>query len=280
MLPSNIIHLNEIADERLCAYRDLTDHELRRALEDERGIFIAESKLVVERACACGVEFESMLVEESKLASCEALFAQLAADVPIYTLPAEEMSALAGYRVTRGVLAACRRPAPRDARELAASAPSAIVLEDLVDTTNVGLVFRSAAALGAGCVLLSPTCADPYSRRAMRVSMGTVLQVPWAYFEGPWPETAFSALEAAGARTMAMALDERAKLLEEVGPAPDEKIALFFGNEAYGLSKGVLERAGETVMIPMAHDVDSLNVAASAAVACWELFARGRVRAQ
>lgn len=268
------IRINDSSDKRLDAYVRLTDHQLRSRLEPERGILIAESHLVIEVALDSGVQPLSFLVDEAHLASLEGLAARAGADVPVYVLPDEQMKQLCGYPVTRGVLCAMRRPAPRPVEELVVEARHLVVLEDLVDVSNVGAVFRSAAALGADGVLLSPRCADAYSRRAVRVSMGTVFQVPWARIEADaWPEKTVEVLRERGFSCLAMALVDGARPLDDPSLAAD-RTAVFFGSEGYGLSRRTLRAVDNPVVIPMKNGVDSLNVAASSAVAFWELFCR------
>ena len=270
---AHIVRLDGIEDERLDVYSRLTDHQLRASLEGERGILIAESHLVVEVALDEGVEPLSFLVDERQVETCSALLDRAPEDVPAFVLPHEEMERLCGYRVTRGFLCAMRRPRQLSVSEALEGARRVAVVEDLVDVTNVGALFRSAAALGADAVLLSPRCADPYVRRAVRVSMGCVFKVPWARVdEGSWPAGALGELRSRGFAVYAMALEPGATTLDDPALLAPERSALLFGSEGYGLTRAALDACDRSVIIPMAHDVDSLNVAASSAVAFWQLF--------
>ncbi len=274
------MHIERVADafdKRLDAFARLTDRQLRNALEPERGQLVAESRLVVEVALRRGVVPESFLVDECHLGSCGDIFALAdevaGADVPVYVLAHEEAERLTGYKVTRGFLCAMRRPRQRSVADVVRGARSVAVLEDLVDVSNVGALFRSAAALGADAVVLSPRCADPLCRRAVRVSMGTVFQVPWARAEeGSWPAGTVSQLRREGLEVLAMALEPDAVAIDDESLAGPGRRALMFGCEGYGLTREALDAADRSVVIPMSAGVDSLNVAASSAVAFWQLF--------
>lgn len=274
------MHIERVAglgDKRLDAYARLTDRQLRSVLEPGRGRLIAESRLVVEVALTQCVLPESFLVDECHLASCADIFAQAdrvaGADVPVFVLSHEQAEKLTGYKVTRGFLCAMRRPRARAVPEVVEGARSVAVLEGLVDVSNVGALFRNAAALGADAVVLSPRCADPLCRRAVRVSMGTVFQVPWARAEeGDWPARTFSNLRGEGLEVLAMALEPGAVPIDDPSLSGPGRRALVFGCEGYGLSRAALDAADRPVVIPMAAGVDSLNVAASSAVAFWQLF--------
>ena len=269
-----IERLEDLEDPRLDAYARLTDHQLRNRLDPERGVVIAESSLVIDVALDEGVELLSLLVEEERLSAAEDVIARVGERAPVYVLPKGEMSRLVGYNVTRGILSAMRRPAPRSAADVLDGARNVAVLEGLVDVSNVGAIFRNAAALGVDAVLLSPTCADPLCRRALRVSMGTVLKVPWAFCEEPWPRSAMDELHAHGLTCCAMALEDGAVPIDEYARERIGGSALFFGCEGYGLLPKTIKACDRTVIIPMSRGVDSLNVAASSAVAFWELFSR------
>ncbi|OUO46750.1 RNA methyltransferase [Olsenella sp. An285] len=268
------VRLDDLGDPRLDAYARLTEHQLRSLVEEERAMLVAETRLVVEAALDARVEPLSFLVDERHLESVRDLLGRTGDDVPAFVLPHDQMERLTGYRVTRGLLCAMRRPRPRSVEEVLEGARYVAVIEDLVDVTNVGALFRSAAALGADGVILSPRCADPYVRRAVRTSMGTVFSVPWARAKkDDWPEATIGALRERGFSVLALALEPDAVPLDD--PSLKEgsgRRALLFGSEGYGLSRRALDACDRSVIIPMAHGVDSLNVAASSAVAFWQLF--------
>ena len=271
-----VIRSTSADDEGLAVFRDLTNHQLRNAVDPERGIMICESEIVVrvalDRADALGIRPVSFLLDENKLEALGPDLADLPDDVPVYVLPHDEAAKITGYRVTRGVLAAFTRPAPVSPEELVVGTRRVAVLEGIVDTTNVGAIFRSAAALGVDAVLLAPTCADPLSRRSIRVSMGNVLNVPWARFAaGEWPEGALGKLRNAGFTCAALALSDDAVPLDDPSLANVERLAMLFGTEGDGLTRSAIEGSDIVVRIPMTHGVDSLNVAAASAVTFWQL---------
>lgn len=261
-----VVEIPDAADPRLADYRDLTDIALRRVQEPAEGLYIAESEKVLTRALAAGHRPRSVLVQEKWRASAEAL---VDADVPVYVVSDEVAAGLTGYVVHRGLLASMHRPALRPVSEVVAGARLVVVLEDIVDHTNVGAAFRSAAALGADAVLVTPRCADPLYRRSVRVSMGTVFQVPWTRM--PEWRDAGPELRAAGLHLAALALAVDAVPLDEFAAARPERVALLLGAEGDGLSRNALAAADTVVTIPMAGGVDSLNVAAASAVAVWAL---------
>lgn len=269
------IHVTDLSDGRLDAYARLTDHQLRNALEPERAVMVVESPFALEVALSEGLEPLSLLLDERHAEQVWPLVERLDPSVPVFLAPREVMSELVGFKVTRGVMGAFRRPQPRTVAEVLSGARRVAVLEGLVDVSNVGAIFRSAAALGVDAVLLDPHCADPLTRRALRVSMGTVLQVPWAVFpsdgEGSWPEGALAMLHAEAFHVAAMALVDGASPLDSPQLQEHERLALVFGSEGWGISQRALAACDEAVIIPMAHGVDSLNVAASSAVAFWQL---------
>lgn len=267
------VRLDTLDDERLDVYARLTEHQLRNRLDPARAVLIAESRLVVSVALSAGVEPLSFLLDEQHLMTCSDLLALAGPEVPAFVLPEGEMSRLTGYKVTRGFLCAMRRPRPRSVSEVLKGARHVAVLEGLVDATNVGAIFRSAAALGADAVLLSPTCADALSRRTVRVSMGTVFQVPWARASREeWPTTSLGTLREAGFECLAMALEPGAVPIDDLSLVGGGRRALLFGCEGYGLTREALAACDRAVVIPMTNGVDSLNVAASSAVAFWQLF--------
>lgn len=278
------ITIDSIDDERVAAYTNLTEIQLRNRLEPELGLFIAESPKVIDRALAAGREPISLLVEEPWIEGMSQTFdvvdKRWGTDIPVYVASPEQLRQLTGYRLHRGALSAMRRwPLPsveetcRDARRVA-------VMENIVDHTNVGALMRSAAALDVDAVLVTPSCGDPLYRRAARVSMGTVFQIPWTRIGGDdkhfWPRRGLEELRSLGFTTVAMALSDDSISLDELtrrlNNSPEsadhiDKLALIFGTEGDGLSRHTIAGADLTVKIPMSHGVDSLNVAASSAVA-------------
>lgn len=267
-----IRRIGDSTDPALEDYRDLTDVALRRRVEPSRGLYIAESRPVIERALEAGHEPRSFLCSETWLASVEPLAAPWP-DAPILVGPEALLEDVTGFHVHRGALAAMRRPEPRSVAEVIAGARRVAVLEDLVNHTNVGAVFRSAAAMGVDAVLVSPRCADPLYRRSVRVSMGTVFQVPWARIDD-WPGGLLE-LRDAGFVVAALALDDAARTLDEFSAELPERLALLLGAEGDGLSRAALDGVDAVVTIPMSAGVDSLNVAAASAVAFWETRVRG-----
>lgn len=249
-------------------YLRLTDVALRRRLEPEHGLFIAESEKVIRRALAAGYPMRSMLLEEKWLPTVEDLVATV--DAPVYLATNEVMAAVTGYAVHRGALAAMSRLPLPDPVELIRGARRVAVLEDIVEHTNVGAAIRSAAALGIDAVLVTPRCADPLYRRSVRVSMGTVFQVPWTRID-PWPQ-GIELLREAGFVTAALDLEPDALTLPELVARRDERLALILGTEGDGLRPTTVSRADYAVRIPMAGGVDSLNVAAAAAVAFYAVM--------
>lgn len=253
------------ADPRLGDYRDLTDIALRRVSEPAEGLYIAETSKVIERAVAAGHRPRSFLVHERRLADLE----HLAGDAPVFVVPAEVAEQVTGYAVHRGALAAMHRPALRPVAEVVAGTRLVMILEDIGDHTNVGAAFRAAAGLGADAVLVSPRCADPLYRRSIRVSMGTVFQVPWTRM--PEWDDALADLRSADIHLAALALADDAVALDVFAAARPERVAVVLGAEGDGLSRRALEVADTVVTIPMTGGVDSLNVAAASAVALWAL---------
>ena len=278
------IHLDSIDDARVAAYVNLTEIQLRNRLEPSKGLFIAESPKVIDRALAAGREPISLLVEESWIDGMSGMFDVIEKrwgdGIPVYVASPEQLKRLTGYRLHRGALAAMKRWSLPSVEEVCRGARRVAVMENIVDHTNVGALMRSAAALDVDAVLVTPSCGDPLYRRAARVSMGTVFQVPWTRIGGDdkhyWPFTGMRELHGLGFTTVAMALEDDsislAELVRRLNNAETEsdhidKLALIFGTEGDGLSHHTISRADLTVKIPMSHGVDSLNVAASSAVA-------------
>lgn len=266
-----IYRIEDPQDSCIDVYARLTEHQLRNKLEPKQAVMIAESRFVIETALAQGLTPLSLLLDERHLDSMAELLAQLPDEVPVYAATREVMSAIVGFEVTRGYLCALRRPQPRALDEVLDGARRVCVLEGIVDVSNVGAIFRSAAALGMDAVLLAPGCADPYSRRALRVSMGCALKLPWARLPKPWPSAAIGQLHERGFTCAALALTDDAIRLDDPTLAARERIALFLGTEGWGLTRETLAACDTSVIIPMANEVDSLNVGAAAAVAFWEL---------
>lgn len=270
----NIIEITDFHAPELDPYARLTQNQLRNRLEPEKGIFIAESPKVIDRALDAGYKPVSLLMERRQITGPAAGILSRCGDAPVYTADREMLAELTGFELTRGVLCAFRRPAPRPVEELCKNARRVAVLEGIVDSTNVGAIFRSAAALNMDAVLINPSCCDPLCRRAVRVSMGTVFQVPWGQLgETPadWPEKGMDLLHSLGFKTAAMALSDRSVSIDDEQLAKEPKLAIVLGTEGDGLAAGTIASCDYTVRIPMSHGVDSLNVAAASAVAFWQL---------
>ncbi len=270
----NIIEITDFHAPELDSYARLTQNQLRNRLEPEKGIFIAESPKVIDRALDAGYKPVSLLMERKQITGPAAGILSRCGDAPVYTADREMLAELTGFELTRGVLCAFRRPAPRPVEELCKNARRVAVLEGIVDSTNVGAIFRSAAALNMDAVLINPSCCDPLCRRAVRVSMGTVFQVPWGQLgETPadWPEKGMDILHSLGFKTAAMALSDRSVSIDDEQLAKEPKLAIVLGTEGDGLAAGTIASCDYTVKIPMSHGVDSLNVAAASAVAFWQL---------
>lgn len=270
----NIIEITDFHAPELDPYARLTQNQLRNRLEPEKGIFIAESPKVVDRALDAGYKPVSLLMERKQITGPAAGILSRCGDAPVYTADREMLAELTGFELTRGVLCAFRRPAPRPVEELCRDARRVAVLEGIVDSTNVGAIFRSAAALNMDAVLINPSCCDPLCRRAVRVSMGTVFQVPWGQLgETPadWPEKGMDILHSLGFKTAAMALSDRSVSIDDEQLAKEPKLAIVLGTEGDGLAADTIASCDYTVKIPMSHGVDSLNVAAASAVAFWQL---------
>ena len=270
----NIIEITDFHAPELDPYARLTQNQLRNRLEPEKGIFIAESPKVIDRALDAGYKPVSLLMERKQITGPAAGILSRCGDAPVYTADREMLAELTGFELTRGVLCAFHRPAPRPVEELCKNARRVAVLEGIVDSTNVGAIFRSAAALNMDAVLINPSCCDPLCRRAVRVSMGTVFQVPWGQLgETPadWPEKGMDILNSLGFKTAAMALSDRSVSIDDEQLAKEPKLAIVLGTEGDGLAAGTIASCDYTVKIPMSHGVDSLNVAAASAVAFWQL---------
>jgi len=259
--------LDGAADPALADYRALTDVELRRRSEPAHGIFIAEGELVIRRALRAGYPMRSALMTQRWLSSVADLVADI--DVPLYVGSEELLESVTGFHVHRGALAAMARLPLRSVADLLPQSSRLVVLEEVNSHTNLGAIFRSAAGLGMDAVLLSPTCADPLYRRSVRVSMGEVFSIPYARIES-WP-SGLTLLREAGFRVLALTPDSRASSIDEIAVQDGEKLALLLGAEGPGLSDSAVAVATSAVRIPMGNGVDSLNVAAAAAVACYAI---------
>ena len=273
----NIMEISDLTLPALDVFTRLTEAQLRNRLEAEKGVFIAESPKVIARALDAGCEPLSLLMERKHIDGQGRDIIARCGDIPVYTADREVLADLTGYALTRGVLCAMRRPPLPSVEELCAGARRVAVLEGIVDSTNIGAIFRSAAALRMDAVLVTPTCSDPLYRRAVRVSMGTVFQVPWTRIgdqPADWPEAGLERLRALGFKTAAMALSDDSVSIEDPRLAAEERLAIVLGTEGDGLAQRTIAGCDYTVRIPMSHGVDSLNVAAASAVAFWELRAR------
>ncbi len=267
-----VVQIDTLADPRLSDYSHQTDVALRKAAGSEHGLYLAESALVLERALRAGHRPRSVLALGSAVDEARLLVAALdqADEIPIFSGPDELLAELTGYVLHRGLVAAMHRPALPTVEELLLDARRIVILENVADPTNVGAIFRSVAGIGADAVLVTPRCSDPFYRRAIRVSMGTVLQVPWTRLAGDWAETR-TALAASGFHLAALALEPGAVSLREFAARAPERVALVLGAEGEGLTPQALAAVDTIVQIPMAHGIDSLNVAATAAVAMYAL---------
>lgn len=266
-----VVHIEDLADPELDDFTRLTDVALRRRLETDGGLYLAESAKVIQRALAAGHRPRAALLQEVFLAELAPLLEPF--DVPVFVASAELLASITGFDLHRGALVSMHRPELPEVAEVLRDARRVVVLEDLADHTNVGAIFRAAAGLGADAVLVTPRCADPLYRRSVRVSMGTVLQVPWTRI--PWWPEGSRLLREAGFTIAALALSDDAVDLGDFADAGHEKVAIVMGSEGDGLSRRALQEADAVVTIPMQHGVDSLNVAAAASVALWALRPRG-----
>ena len=262
-----IVEVISLEQEGVEVFGTLTEAQLRNRLEPDKGIFIAESPKVIHVALDAGYDPLSLLCERRHITGDAAGIIERCGDIPVYTGERDLLASLTGYTLTRGVLCAMRRPIPPTVEEVCRAAHRIVVIDGVTDTTNIGAIFRSAAALGIDAVLLTPTSCDPLNRRAVRVSMGSVFLVPWTWIEGDVTPT----LNAIGFKTAAMALSDDSITLNDPVLKIEPRLALIMGTEGDGLSQEAITTADYVVRIPMQHNVDSLNVAAASAVAFWEL---------
>lgn len=264
-----IIEIDTLNHPGTAVFSSLTEAQLRNRLEPEKGIFIAESPKVINVALDRGYEPLSLLCEKKHLEGDAAGIVARCGDIPVYTGERELLATLTGYTLTRGVLCAMRRPKPLSTAEICNGAKRIVIIDGVVDTTNIGAIFRSAAALGIDGVLVTPTSCDPLNRRAVRVSMGSVFLVPWAWFDSP-----LSSLHDYGFKTAAMALKDNSVSIDDPALVNEPRLAIVMGTEGDGLPGDTIADADYVVKIPMHHCVDSLNVAAASAVAFWQLRSR------
>ena len=273
----NVLEITDFAAPELDVYARLTENQLVNRADPENGLFIAESPNVILRALDGGYEPVSLLMERRHIEGQAREVVERCGEIPLYTAPLPVLTELTGFPLTRGVLCAMRRrPLPKP-EEICRGARRVAVLENIMNPTNLGAIFRSAAALGMDAVLLTPACCDPLYRRSVRVSMGTVFQVPWAYLGedvNQWPEPGMTRLRELGFRSAAMALREDSVSIDDPDLMAEEKLAIVLGTEGDGLGDGTIADCDYTVRIPMSNGVDSLNVAAASAVAFWQLGRR------
>lgn len=267
----NIIEITDFSAPELDVYARFTENQLLNRHEPEKGIFIAESPKVIERALAAGCRPISFLAESGRTDGHAGKILEGCGDIPVYTAKFEVLSELTGYYLTRGMLCAMYRPAPPRVEDICKGARRVAVLENVMNPTNVGAIFRAAAALNMDGVLLTFSCSNPLYRRAIRVSMGTVFQVPWTFFDKTAPVSWVEQLRNMGYKTAAMALNEKSISIDDPRLMAEEKLAVALGSEGDGLEPETIAQCDYTVRIPMSHGVDSLNVAAASAVAFWQL---------
>ena len=265
-----LIEITDFHAPELDVYARLTEAQLLNRFEPKKGMFIAESPKVIMRALDAGCQPVSLLVERNHINEEAAKAIRRCGDVPVFTASLEVLTQLTGFQLTRGMLCAMRRPALQPLETVVAGAKRVVVLEEVMNPTNVGAIFRSAAALGMDAVLLTPGCTNPLYRRSARVSMGTVFQIPWTFLEENWQ----AQLNGLGFKTAAMALRDDTLSIDDPRLRQEEKLAVVLGSEGDGLADSTITSCDYTVKIPMYHGVDSLNVAAASAVAFWELRSR------
>ncbi len=273
----NIIPIEDFSVPELDVYARLTENQLYSYHCPEEGLFIAESPNVILRALNGGYEPISLLLEERHIETQAREVIERCGDIPVYTSTLDVLKELTGFPLTRGVLCAMRRCARPSVEEICQNARRIAILDNVMNPTNVGAIFRSAAALGMDALLLSPGCSDPLYRRSARVSMGTVFQIPWTYIShdiNAWPLPGMTQIKALGFKTAAMALKDDSLSIDDSRLRDEEKLAILLGSEGYGLMEETIDLCDYTVRIPMLHGVDSLNVAAASAVAFWELRPR------
>ena len=271
---ANVIEITSFSAPELDVYARLTEAQLLNRFEPEKGLFIAESPKVIHRALDAGCIPVSLLMERKHIEGQAADVIARCGDIPVFTSEPEVLTQLTGFQLTRGVLCAMRRPALPAPEEVLKDAKRIVILENVMNPTNVGAIFRSAAALGMDAILLTPGCSNPLYRRSARVSMGTVFQIPWTYIGTQvcdWPEKGMAQLHSLGFKTAALALSDDSVSIDDPVLMAEDKLALILGSEGDGLTEQTIAQCDYTVKIPMYHGVDSLNVAAASAVAFWQL---------
>jgi len=271
---ANIIEISDFHSPELDVYARLTENQLVNRADPENGLFIAESPIVIERALDAGCVPVSLLMERKHIENQAKEVIARCGDIPVYTSTLDILTKLTGFKLTRGVLCAMRRPKLPTVGQVCAGAKRIAVLENIMNPTNVGAIFRSAAALNMDAVLLTPSCSNPLYRRSVRVSMGTVFQVPWTYLgeeSSQWPDPGIETLRSLGFKTAAMALCDDSVSIDDPALMAEDKLAIVLGTEGDGLAETTIAKCDYTVKIPMSHGVDSLNVAAASAVAFWQL---------
>ena len=269
---ANIIEIHDFSDPALDVYARLTENQLLNRADPDNALFVAESPLVIGRALDAGCEPVSFLMERQHTqGKGREILARCCQDIPVYTADESVLTQLTGFHLTRGMLCAMRRPKLQSVEDVCRDARRVVVLENVMNPTNIGAIFRSAAALNMDAVLLTEAGSDPLYRRAVRVSMGTVFQIPWTYLPDGWPEPSMGWLRAQGFRTVAMALCDDSVPLNDPRLLAEERLAIVLGTEGDGLAQATIDACDYTVRIPMSHGVDSLNVAAASAVAFYQL---------
>ena len=268
---ANIIEITDFQAPELDVYARLTENQLVNRADPENALFIAESPNVIHRALDAGCEPVSLLLERRHIEGQARSIVERIGALPIYTAPLSVLTELTGFPLTRGVLCAMRRPKPPEPEQILRGARRVAVLENVMNPTNLGAIFRSAAALNMDAVLLTPACTDALYRRCVRVSMGTVFQIPWTYLTGSWPEEGMAMLRRLGYRSAALALRDDTLSIDDPRLLAEPKLAILLGTEGDGLADATIASCDYTVKIPMSHGVDSLNVAAASAVAFYQL---------
>ncbi len=266
---ANIIQITDFSAPQLDVYARLSEAQLLNREHPQQGMFIAESPLVIQRALDAGYAPVSILVQQDHIETHARDIISRCKDVPVYTAPFDVLTQLTGFKLTRGMLCAMRRTELPSVEQICANSRRIAVLENVVNPTNIGAIIRSASALNVDAVLLTPACCDPLYRRAIRVSMGTVFQIPWTYIDR-WPE-GMEQLKKLGFKTAAMALCDDSVSIKDERLQQEKRLAIILGTEGEGLSGTTIADCDYTVKIPMSHNVDSLNVAAASAVAFWQL---------